>query len=184
MAQGVKKTSISDEAVKGKTGKVWREWFAILNRAGAKKWKHKDIAIFLYEKQGVGMWWCQMVANEYERAYGLREKFQTCTGEFAANVGRTLAAPVAKVYKAFADDQQRRKWLGAAKIEISTANKNKTIRAAWDGNKTRVNVYFYVKGPSKVQLALEHMKLKSAKEVLKMKSYWFSALNRLEKLVT
>lgn len=184
MAEMLKKTSFSDEAVKAKTGKVWREWFAILNKAGAKKWKHKEIAIFLYKEQGVSMWWCQMVANEYERAYGLREKFQTCTGEFAANVGRTLSAPVAKVYRAWADEKHRRKWLGAAKIDITTANKNKTIRAAWDGNKTRVNVYFYIKGPSKVQLALEHMKLKSSKEVLKMKSYWFSALNRLEKLVT
>ena len=27
---------MSDEAVKAKTGKVWKEWFAILDLAGAK----------------------------------------------------------------------------------------------------------------------------------------------------
>jgi len=181
--KSTKKASFSDEAVKAKTGKVWREWFAILNKAGAKKWKHKDIAVFLYEKQGVPRWWCQMVAVEYEKAHGLRAEFQTSSGTFAANSGRTLAAPVAKVYKAWTDEKQRRKWLGAAKMEITTATKNKSLRAAWDGNKSRLSVYFYLKGPGKVQVAIDHMKLASAKEVAKMKSYWFAAFNRLEKLV-
>ena len=28
---------MSDEAVKAKTGKSWKEWFALLDKAGAKK---------------------------------------------------------------------------------------------------------------------------------------------------
>ena len=43
----------SDEAVKAKTGKVWAEWFKILDKAGAKKWPHKEIAMYLYEKKKV-----------------------------------------------------------------------------------------------------------------------------------
>ena len=183
MKKTEKKTKFSNEAVKAKTGKVWKEWFAILDKAGARKWKHSEIATYLYKEQGVGMWWCQMVAVEYEKAHGLRAKFQTSSGTFAANSGRTLAAPVAKVYKAWRDEKQRRKWLGAAIMEITTATKNKSLRAAWDGNKSRLSVYFYVKGPGKVQVAIDHMKLASAREVAKMKSYWFAALNRLEKLV-
>lgn len=175
------KRKFSDAAVKAKTGKVCREWFAILNKAGAKKWKHSEIATYLYREQNVGMWWCQMVANEYEHAHGLREAFQTSAGDFAASVGRTLPVAASRVYRLCADDKLRRKWLGAAKIEVTTATKNKSIRAAWDGNKTRVNIYFYPKGTNKVQLALEHIKLKSAREVAKMKTFWFAALNRLEK---
>lgn len=181
MKRPKRKTSFSDDAVKAKTGRVWREWFTILNKAGAKKWKHREIATFLYKEQGVGMWWCQMVANEYEHAHGLREAFQTSAGDYAANVGRTLPVAASKVYRLCADDKLRRKWLGAAKIEVTTATKNKSIRAAWDGNKTRVNIYFYPKGAKKVQLALEHIKLKSVREVAKMKTFWFAALNRLEK---
>ena len=34
---------MSDEAVKAKTGKVWKEWFTILDKAGAKKMTHQEI---------------------------------------------------------------------------------------------------------------------------------------------
>ncbi|HTV57723.1 MAG TPA: hypothetical protein VMD77_02085 [Candidatus Baltobacteraceae bacterium] len=181
MKRPKKKASFSDEAVKAKTGKAWREWFAILDKAGAKKWKHSEIARHLHEKRGLPGWWCQMVAVEYERARGLRVKFQGSSGSFAANVGRTLPVAAAKVYKVWVNEKQRRKWLGAAKMEITTQRKNKVIRAAWNGNESRINVAFYPKGPKKVQIAMDHMKLKSAKEVAKMKTFWFAALNRLEK---
>jgi len=46
----------SDEAVKAKTGKVWAEWFRILDKAGAKKWPHKEIAAYLHDKQNVSAW--------------------------------------------------------------------------------------------------------------------------------
>lgn len=178
------KTKFSDEAVKAKTGKVWKEWFALLNKAGAKQWKHSEIATCLYKNQGVPRWWCQMMAVEYEKAHGLREKFQTSTGDFAANAVRTFTAPVAKIYRVWTDDKQRRKWLGAAKVEITTATKNKSVRAAWSGNKSRLSVNFYPKEPKKIALAVDHMKLGSAKEVAEMKAYWFSALNRLGKYIS
>ena len=34
---------MSDEAVKAKTGKTWKEWFAILDQAGAIKLTHQEI---------------------------------------------------------------------------------------------------------------------------------------------
>jgi hypothetical protein len=34
-------TQMSDEAVKARTGKVWAEWFEILDKAGATKWQHQ-----------------------------------------------------------------------------------------------------------------------------------------------
>ena len=63
----------SDEAVKAKTGKVWAEWFGILDKAGAKKWAHKEISAFLRDKHEVGAWWCQMVAG------GLRARARLAT---------------------------------------------------------------------------------------------------------
>jgi hypothetical protein len=32
---------MSDEAVKAKTGKTWKEWFAILDKAGASELSHQ-----------------------------------------------------------------------------------------------------------------------------------------------
>jgi len=41
---------MSDSAVRERTGKVWAEWFKILDKAGAKKWQHKKISAYLGEK--------------------------------------------------------------------------------------------------------------------------------------
>ena len=170
----------SDEAVKAKTGKVWAEWFKILDKADVKKWAHKEIAAYLHEKQKVAPWWCQMVTVEYERARGLREMHQKAGGDFAASASRTFGIPAAKIYNAWTDEKLRQRWLPGAKIEITTATPGKSIRAKW-GETTRLSVYFYPKGAEKTQIAVDHMKLASTKESAKMKSYWFNALDRLEK---
>jgi hypothetical protein len=91
---------MSDHAVKERTGKTWAEWFKILDKAGAKKWQHKEISAYLGEKQNVGPWWGQMVAVAYEHERGIREKFQKCDGEFAASGSRTLKVPLSRAYDA------------------------------------------------------------------------------------
>ncbi len=83
MAKKVAKR-IGDEAVKAKTGKVWKEWFKILDAAGAKKMTHTEIARHLYGKCKVPGWWSQMVANQYEQERGLRAARQDTNGNFAA----------------------------------------------------------------------------------------------------
>ena len=67
---------MSDEAVKAKTGKNWKEWFAILDRSGANKMGHQEIVKCLNTKHDIGPWWQQMVTVTYEQARGLREKHQ------------------------------------------------------------------------------------------------------------
>jgi len=171
----------SDEAVNAKTGKVWAEWFKILDKAGAKKWPHQEISAFLRDKQGVGPWWAQMVAVAYERERGLRQKFQKCDGEFSASGSRTIAAPMAKAFAAWTDDKLRAKWLPNGKLEITTATPGKYVRGKWGDS--RLSVGFYAKGSEKTQVAVDHGKLASSNESAKMKSYWFAALNRLEELL-
>src|SRR5579863_7088765 len=152
---------IGGDVVKAKTGKVLADWFRILDSAGAKKWPHKEIATYLKEKEKVASWWCQMVTVEYERARGLREVFQKADGLFAASASRTLDASLSRVYDAWADEAQRAQWLPDVKMEVTTARENKTIRAAWNGNKSRVNIGFYGKGAGRCQVALDHEKLAS-----------------------
>jgi len=171
---------MSGSAVKERTGKVWAEWFKILDKAGAKKWQHKEISGYLGEKQKVGPWWGQMVAVAYEHERGIREKFQKCDGEFAASGSRTLNVPVAEAYEAWTNEKSRRSWLGDAELEITTATLSKSIRGKWDGGSSRLSVNFYGKGAEKCQVAVDHMKLSSSKECAKMKTFWFEALNRLQ----
>ena len=48
MADRVAKAAgISSEAAQAKTGKSLDEWFALLDKAGAADWPHKDIAAHL-----------------------------------------------------------------------------------------------------------------------------------------
>jgi hypothetical protein len=172
----------SDEAVKAKTGKVWAEWFRILDRAGAEKMAHKEIAEYLRDEQNVGPWWGQMVAVAYEHERGIREKFQKCDGEFSTSGSRTIAAPMTKAFAAWTDEKVRKRWLPDGKLEITTATPGKYVRGKW--GTSRLSVGFYSKGAAKTQVAVDHGKLANSKECAKMKSYWFNALNRLEKTLT
>jgi hypothetical protein len=171
----------SDEAVKAKTGKVWAEWFRILDRAGARKMPHKEIAAYLRDEQHVGPWWGQMVAVAYEHERGIREKFQKCDGEFSASGSRTMAAPMSKAFAAWTDDKLRRRWLPDGKLEITTATPGKYVRGKWGAS--RLSVGFVGKGAAKTQVAVDHGKLPSSRESARMKSYWFSALNRLQEML-
>ncbi|MFZ0883775.1 MAG: hypothetical protein WAN14_10285, partial [Candidatus Acidiferrales bacterium] len=105
---------------------------------------------------------------------------QKCDGEFAASGSRTLNVPMTKLYESWTDEKLRRRWLPDAKLEITTATPNKSLRAKWDGGASRLSVNFYAKGAGKSQAAVDHMKLASSKQCAKMKAYWFEALNRLQ----
>ncbi|MCI0699391.1 DUF4287 domain-containing protein [candidate division KSB1 bacterium] len=183
MASATKATSrMSDAAVQAKTGKTWNEWFKILDKAGGKKMNHKEIVAYLSVNYNVGPWWQQMVTVTYEQARGLREAFQKAKG-YSANSSKTIAAPLAKLYKAWSDAKLRNRWLAEKGIVIRTATPEKSMRITWSDGKTSVSVYFLAKGEAKSQVALEHEKLPDAKAVAKMKAYWVDALGRLQEML-
>src|SRR5262245_21960087 len=173
---------ISSEAVRAKTGKGWAEWFSILDKAGAAKWPHKEIASFLHEQQ-CGNWWSQMVAVGFEQARGLRVKHQTADG-FTAGASKTVAAPVAAVFRAWTDARRRAKWLpDADAVSIPSATENKSLRLLWTDGTSSIVVQFYPKEAGKSQVTIERRKLKSAKEVSQVKAYWTAALDELKTLL-
>jgi len=159
-----KAAGISDEAVRKATGKDWKEWFTLLDKAGAREIDHEGIVAVLGEK-GAGPWWQQMVTVAYERERGLREKYQKAGG-FSAGASKTIGAPLAKVYRAF--QARVKKEPG---VEIRRATPEKSMRLTWkDG--TSVSVYFGAKGEAKCQIAIEHEKLEGQKGVAQRKKYW------------
>ncbi len=170
---------ISNEAVRSKTGRGWNEWIAALDQAGAAQWPHKQIARFVHEQFGCPGWWSQMVTVGYEQAKGLRAPHQSSRG-FSANVSKTVAAPVKRLYTAWADTKYRSLWLvGAKKMVIRKATPNKSMRITWTDGTTSVEVGFYAKGADKSQVAVQHSKLKSEADVILMKKCWKGALDKL-----
>jgi hypothetical protein len=172
--------SMSDEAVKEKTGKTWAGWFALLDRAGAAKRPHKEIAKLLHEKHGVPGWWSQMVTVEYERARGLRDVHQTATG-YSVGVSKTIPAALPALYAALADAKQRRRWLPKGKLEVTSQTDNKSLRGKWNGS-ARVDFALYDKGAGKTQVTVQLMKLAGKADVETERTAWKAALEKLAAL--
>jgi len=173
-----KVAGVSSAAVRAKTGKGWDEWLRILDQAGAKKMKHKDIAEWLRKNHIESSWWSQMVAVGYEQERGLRQKHQKASG-FEVGRSKTLPVSASALYNAWKDARVRRRWLGETGIKIRTATPNKSMRLTWSDGTTIVAVQFYGKGRGNSQVAVQHTKLKNKKAGERMKRFWGQALDRL-----
>jgi uncharacterized protein YndB with AHSA1/START domain len=172
---------VGEAAVLAKTGKRWREWFAILDRAGAHAWPHREIAEFLDAEHGLSEWWSQMVTVGYEQARGLRQEHQRTSG-FAVSASKTIEVPVAKLFDAWSNASTRRRWLGGTDLTVRKASRPKVMRIAWkDGSS--VSVSFLNKGRSKSQVTIEHEKLKASSDVARLKKTWGGALQKLKEML-
>jgi len=170
--------SMSDEAVKAKTGVDWYGWFKLLDMEEAKKLTHTEIANLLYDKHKVSGWWCQMVTVEYERARGLREKHEQAEG-FSVSVSKTIEAPLSKLFRAVSDDATRKKWFPWTAFKPSSQTKDKYFRGAWkDG--ARLEIGFYAKGSGKSQIAVQVNKMAKKSDVEKERAAWKKALEKLD----
>jgi hypothetical protein len=168
-----------DAKVKQATGKKWDQWFSMLDAWGAREKKHKDIARYLREEHDVDGWWAQSVTYYYERARGMRLKYQR-PGGFEVTAAKTIGVPVDVLFRAFADDAQRRKWLPDAKMSVRTSQPGRTARFDWEDGSTRVTAWFTEKGPSKSTVALAHERLPDADEAETTKAMWKEKLAGLK----
>jgi hypothetical protein len=168
---------ISSPAVKKATGKTWAQWLVLLDKAGAKKLPHKEIALLLHHKIKVPDWWGQMVAVGYEQARGLRVRHQKTDG-FEVSVSKTMAAPVDRAFAAWKDAALREQWLPRTPLTVRKATPHKSIRIVWSDD-TLVSVNFWPKGPLKCQVVPQHGKLGTPEAAEKMKLYWAEKLEAL-----
>lgn len=181
MANNLIQPRMSDEAVESKTGKTWARWFKQLDAAGAKKMTHQEIVALLHDKHAVPPWWTQMIAVTYEQARGLREKHEKPDG-YEISVSRTIKAPVTKAFKAWIDENTRKKWL-PANLTIRKATTNKTLRISWEDGKTSVSASFLPGSSDRCQVVTQHMKLPDAKAAARMKGFWSDKLDGLKEML-
>ena len=169
---------MSDEAVVSKTGKNWKQWFGIIDKAGGAKMTHQEIVKLLNSKYNVGPWWCQMVTVTYEQQTGRREAHQKTDG-YQISVSRTLRTPLSLLYSSFANQRLRNEWLGEEGLALRKATQNKSIRLTWIDGKSILELNFYPKDKDKTQVVVQHSKLANATTAARMKTYWTKALDRL-----
>jgi hypothetical protein len=171
---------ISNEAVKKGTGKNWKEWFSLLNKAGAKKMEHKAIAKLLHQKYGLSVWWSQMVTVQYEQDIKGRKKHEKPEG-FQISKTTTLSSPVNIIYSTINSPLKRIEWLKDPAITITKSTKDKSIRGKWIDKKANIEFQFYPKDINKTQLVIQQSRIKTAKEADTIKIYWGKQLNNLKK---
>jgi hypothetical protein len=167
----------SDAAVQAKTGRDWKGWLDVLDRAGAHRLPHRDIARLLRERHDVSSWWSQMVTVGYERLRGLREKGQRRGGGFDVNKSKTLPVPVATLYAAFGT-RRRRRWLSGAEPTIRKATRESCLRMLWEDGRP-VEAYFVEKGPSKSLVQVQHRELATKAEAERVRAEWGERLESL-----
>jgi uncharacterized protein YndB with AHSA1/START domain len=169
---------MSDDAVAAKTGKNWKQWFAVLDKSGAKKMTHQEIVTLLHSKLAVGPWWVQMITVTYEQQSGLRQNHEKPDG-FQISVSRIVNTPLSKLFKSFENESARNDWLGEKGLIIRKATTNKSMRVTWKDGKTSLEINFYPKDTGKSQIVVQHSKLANAAAATRMKNYWGKALDRL-----
>jgi len=181
-AKGMRLAGVGSDAVFRATGRAWDEWLKVLDRAGAKKMPHEEIAGMLARQFEVPNWWSQMVTVGYEQARGLRTVNQNARG-FAATASRTIGASVGKLYDAWSDPKARARWLADAPIEVRRSTDGKSMRITWTVGNSSVAVGFFAKGAGKSAVQVEHGKLQSAAAVARQRKFWGDALDRLKALL-
>lgn len=179
----ISRTRTSDESVRNATGRTPDEWFALLDRWGARERNHTEIARWLAQEHAVDGWWAQNVTVAYEQERGMRAPGQRADGTYGVGASKTVAVPVDALFAAFADETTRARWLGGHELELRTARPAKSITAAWEEGTTRLSIGFTEKGPDKSQVAVAHERLPDAGAADEMKAFWRERLETLRNLL-
>jgi uncharacterized protein YndB with AHSA1/START domain len=125
-------------------------------------------------------WWAQKLIVEYEQARGLRPPGVRPDGTFEVSASKTVAAPVERVFDAFVNARQRRKWLPDGRMSLRTSQPGLSARFDWEDGSTRVNVGFIDKGPSRSTVAVAHERLADTDEAETKKAMWKERLAELK----
>lgn len=180
---GVKALRLPDSAMLARTGRDIGEWFDLLDGWSAAEHSHSEIARWLTDVQRIDGWWAQSITVQYEQARGLREPGQSRSGFFSTSSSRTIAAPVDRVFAAFADPALREQWLPGAGISLRTATSPKSYRADWTADSTRIVVVLDALGAQKSRVNVTHERLSSAEDTARMKAMWRERLLALKGLL-
>lgn len=169
---------VSDAAVQRSTGKVWDEWFAILDAWNGTAKTHTEIARYLHEAYGVDGWWAQNVTVGYERARGMRALHERPDG-FSANASKTFPVPVERLFAAIVADEERSRWMSDIALRRRTSQPNKSARFDILPGDLRLSAYFTDKGADKSSVQLQQERLPDAAAVEQWKTVWKAQLAHL-----
>jgi hypothetical protein len=177
----VEEPGMTDASIRKGTGKIWDEWFRILDEWGATERTHRDIARWLHDEQGVPGWWSQTVTVGYERARGMRARHETTTG-FQVSVQKTIAAPAERIERAFTQTRQRNRWLDAGALTARTTKPSRAVADFDAEDGSRVTIYLVPKKDS-TAVQVVQTKMASAAKVPTQRAFWRARLQALAEVL-
>ena len=194
---------ISTEAVKRATGHGWAEWLAILEKAGARDWNHKQIVAYLKANFELNGWWQQSVTVAYEKAQGRRVVGQTADAGFQVGVQKTLPIGLDGAWTLLSSRRGIACWLGkTSRFSLTEGKTFRTetgiqgeIRVVKPGTRVRLTwqqpgmqrpatlqITLVAAGPenTSIRIHLEHLPSQKSRE--EMKAHWRAVLDELNQL--
>ncbi|HVL50338.1 MAG TPA: hypothetical protein VM754_02395 [Actinomycetota bacterium] len=180
---GVSSDRPSDQAVADKTGRSWDGWFKLLDDWDGRVRSHPEIARWLIAEHAVDGWWAQSITVAYERARGLRAPGQGRDGKYTVGASRTVAVPVDALFAAIADRDTRSRWLPGDRVQITTATAPRSVRAKWDGGRSRVVFALEAKGDARSRISVAHELLADPAAAREAKQLWTDRLQALKELL-
>jgi uncharacterized protein YndB with AHSA1/START domain len=169
----------SDDAVRGKTGRGYEEWFGILDAWGAAERNHTEIARWVATEHEVDGWWAQTITVGYERARGRRALGQMADG-FTIGASRTINVDVDRLLAAFTSPSIRHRWLPDASMRQRPNKAAGTARFDWSDPPSRLVVWAVDKGGGKALATVSHEKLPDAETAERQKAAWRRRLTTLK----
>lgn len=169
---------ISDDAIRRRTGKGWDEWIRILDRWGAARRSHAEIARWLREDHGIDGWSSQSVTVGYERARGMRAPHQQAGG-FSVGVSKTVPVDASTAADGWIDARRRNRWLERGTLRLRTSQPGRSARFDFGDDGSRVIVSIEAKGPAKSTVSLQHERLPDREAVERMRGFWKERLGRM-----
>jgi len=172
------RAGMSDAALKAKTGCTWEKWVRSLDRVGADRWSHRDIARYIHDTYKTSSWWSQNVTVGYERIKGLRDRGQLRDGAYRANKTRTFALTLTRLYRTISERVRGGSWPSGMACTIRTRVKDRSIRLT-DPDGALVLFQFAGKGRGKSQVQVEHGNLPDRASAQRLKQFWGERLQSL-----
>ncbi|WP_327118861.1 DUF4287 domain-containing protein [Streptomyces sp. NBC_01341] len=167
---------LSDDALRGATGRSWADWFAVLDAWDATRRTHAEIAAYLGTEHRMGGWYAQSVTVGYEQERGLREVGQSSAGDWNTSGSRTLAAPPERVLDAFTEPVLRGRWLPDVELSVRGLRPGRSLTAGFRDESGEaagsISVRLEALPHGRTRVGVGHGKLADAGAVTRYKAFW------------
>lgn len=194
---------VSNASVQKHTGKIWDEWVAVLDKAGARIWDHQQLVEFLHLKHKLTRWWRQVVSIGYENAIGKRVEGQNLKGQWSSTTTKTMPFDQKTLWSWMQSEEALAIWLkplseyrfqeklefegeGGIFGEVRTLKAPERVRMTWNDSdwvhSTTLQIWMIRRPQGRSLIVFTHEKLANGRERAQIKARWEQVVGELHAL--